>query len=301
MIGTFDELIAAAKQGSRKRLAVPVSAQSDLDLIGKASFAGMIQPVYIGDPHQIEGALAKSGLGKMNLEIVEARDGASAIDTAVSLVKEKRADILMQGSADRNEFLAAILDREKGILKKKFASYISVIQLFKSNKLILVTDTFVNNCPGLAEKQCILESAIELAAVLGVDTPKVAVLAAIEQVNPGIPSTLDAAILSKMSDRKQFGKAIVEGPLDIDCSLSHVAAERKGLKSVVTGNVDIYIVPEVDTGYLLAEMLVFFGKMRTAGIITGTECPVLIDLPFVSYENRFVEIALARVAAGNGG
>ncbi len=207
----------------------------------------------------------------------------------------------MQGAADRNLFLAAVLDPGKGLVSKKFASYVSVFQLLKSNKLILATDTFLNDCPGLAEKQCILENAIELAAVLGIDAPKVSVLAAIEQVNPGIPSTLDAAILSKMSDRKQFGKAIVEGPLDIDCSLSHVAAERKGLKSVVTGNVDIYLVPEVDTGYLLAEMLVFFGKMRTAGMIVGTMCPVLVDLPFVSNENKFAEIALACVASGNGG
>lgn len=300
MIGTFDELISAAKKGPRKRIAVPVSGRTDLDLIGKASFAGMIQPVFIGDPNQIEGALATSGLGKMNLEIVEARDSA-AIDAAVSLVREKRADILMQGAADRNRFLAAVLDPGKGLVSRKFASYVSVFQLLKSNKLILTTDTFLNDCPGLAEKQCILENAIELAAVLGIGAPKVSVLAAIEQVNPGIPSTLDAAILSKMSDRKQFGKAIVEGPLDIDCSLSHVAAERKGLKSVVTGNVDIYLVPEVDTGYLLAEMLVFFGKMRTAGMVVGTMCPVLLDLPFVSSENKFAEIALACVASGNGG
>ena len=104
-----------------------------------------------------------------------------------------------------------------------------------------------------------------------------------------------------MGERRQFGKAIVEGPLDIDCALSHVAAGRKGLQSVVTGNVDIYLVPEIDTGHLLAEALVFFGKMQMAGMVMGTSKPVIMNLPFVSAENRRVEIALACLACRKGG
>jgi phosphate butyryltransferase len=116
------------------------------------------------------------------------------------------------------------------------ASYISVFPLLKREKLILITDTFLNDFPGLVEKQGILNNALQLARRLGIETPNVAVLAAIEQVNPGIPSTLDAAILSKMGERRQFGKAVVEGPIDIDCALSKVAADRKGLQMPVTGN-----------------------------------------------------------------
>ena len=167
-------------------------------------------------------------------------------------------------------------------------------------KLILVTDTFINNNPTLAEKQLILEHAVRLADILGIDAPKVAALAAIEQINLNIPSTVDAAILSKMSERKQFGKAIVEGPLDIDCALSEAAAARKGLRSVVTGNVDIYLVPEIDTGHLLAEALVFFGRLETAGAIMGTTNPVILNVPFVSEENRIVEIAIAALMCRKG-
>jgi phosphate butyryltransferase len=163
-----------------------------------------------------------------------------------------------------------------------------------------VTDTFINNRPTLAEKQLILEHALRLAGVLGIEAPKVAALAAIEQINLNIPSTLDAAILSKMSERKQFGKAIVEGPLDIDCALSEAAAGRKGLRSVVTGNVDIYLVPEIDTGQLLAEVLVFFGKMNMAGAIMGTTNPVILNLPFVSEEDRMVEISIAALMCEKG-
>ena len=180
-------------------------------------------------------------------------------------------------------------------------SLVSLFQLLKREKLILVTDTFINNNPILVEKQQILTNALQLARILGIETPKVAVLVAIEQVNPGIPSTLDAAVLSKMGERRQFGKAIMEGPLDIDCALSKVAAGRKGLQSIVTGNVDIYLVPEIDTGHLLAEALVFFGKMETAGMVMGASKPVLMNLPFVSAENRQVEIALACLACRKGG
>ncbi len=180
-------------------------------------------------------------------------------------------------------------------------SYVSIFSLLKREKLILVTDTFINSNPTLVEKQQLLMNALQLARLLGIEAPKVAVLAAIEQVNPGIPSTLDAAILAKMGERRQFGKAIVEGPLDIDCALSQVAAGRKGLQSVVTGNVDIYLVPEIDTGQLLAEALVFFGKMQTAGLVMGASKPVILNLPIVAAENRLTEIALACLACRNGG
>jgi phosphate butyryltransferase len=197
--------------------------------------------------------------------------------------------------------MGAVLDAKTGLLKGKIASCASVFQLLKQDKLILVTDTFVNTFPGVAEKQAILEQAIGLAGVLGMDSLKIAALAAIEQVNPSIASTLDAAALSKMSERRQFGNAVVEGPLDMDCALSQVAAGRKGLKSAVTGNVDVYLVPEIETGYLLVQALVFFGKMNMAGALLGMVKPVILDLPFVSDENRIVEIALASLICRKGG
>ena len=247
----------------------------------------------MGDGKAAEALVKKSQLTSLEHEIVDVKDVGGALRTAMELVREGRADMLMQGADDLKKFMKAVLDAKTGLLKGKLASYISVFQLPTRDKLVLVTDTFVNNYPGVTEKQLILEHAIKLAGLLGIDAPKVAVLAAIEQVNPSIPSTLDAAVLSKMSERKQFGNAIVEGPLDIDCALSHVAAGRKGLKSVVTGNVDIYLVPDIESGYLLSQSLVFFGKMEMAGVLMGLTKPVILNLPFVLRENRLVEIALA--------
>jgi phosphate butyryltransferase len=301
MIGTFQGIIEAAKDGGTgKRIAVPSIRRGDLKLLSRAVKEGLGVPLIIGDGRKMEALVKKSSLASLDHEILDVREPGGALSEAIRLVREGRADILMQGGLHRKAFLGAVLDVKKGLLKGRLASYASVFQLLKRDKLILVTDTFVNNFPGAAEKQLILENAIGLAGVLGMESLKVAALAAIEQVNPSISSTLDAAVLSKMSERKQFGNVIVEGPLDMDCALSRVAASRKGLKSEVTGNVDIYVVPDVETGYLLVQALVFVGKMKTAGILLGTVKPVLLDLPFVTGENRLVEIALASLMNGKG-
>lgn len=294
MPGTFAEIIEAArKKATKRRLAISSVKMPDIEIISRAANEGLIVPLLVGDGKAAEALIKKSALQSLEHEIVDIKDGGEALQTAITLVREGRADMLMQGAHDLKTFMSTALDAKTGLLKGKLASYISVFQLPTRDKLILVTDTFVNNYPGVTEKQLILEQAIKMAGLLGMEAPKVAVLAAIEQVNPSIPSTLDAAVLSKMAERKQFGDAVVEGPLDIDCALSHVAAARKGLKSVVTGNVDIYLVPEIESGYLLAQSLVFFGKMEMAGVLMGMTKPVILNLPFVSRENRLVEIALA--------
>jgi len=185
------------------------------------------------------------------------------------------------------------------LLSGKLASFVSVFQLLKRDKLILVTDTYINNTPFSSGQQMIWKMPSGWAGILEIASPRVAVLAAIEQVNPGIPSTLDAAILAKMGERKQFGDVMVEGPLDIDCALNQKAAARKGVNSIVTEMWN-HLTPEIDTGYALAQLLVFIGRMQMAGVLMGTARPVILDLPFVSVENKIVEIALA-VADGRKG
>ena len=301
MLNSFKEIPAAAKQGGVKKLVVPCPVAADLPLLAEAAAAGLIMPILVGDGSSLEVLVNGSPLAAKKYEIVDESNPLQVLGRALALVRNGKADILMQGGVAPQELLDALRDKEKGLLPKGgVISFVSVFQLLKREKLILVTDTFINNNPTLVEKHKILENALQVGGILGIETPKVAVLAAIEQVNPGIPSTLDAAILSKMGERRQFGKAIVEGPLDIDCALSQVAAGRKGLQSVVTGNADIYLVPEIDTGHLLAEALVFFGKMQTAGMVVGTSKPVILNLPFVTNENRLVEIALACLACRKG-
>jgi phosphate butyryltransferase len=296
MARTFADIIEAAKKKAlKRRLAISSMKKTDMEAIFKAAREGIIVPLLVGDGKAVETLVKKSGLQTLEHEIIDVQDGDGSLRTAMALVREGRADMLMQGADDLKMFMSTILDAKAGLLKGKLASHISVFQMPKSDKLFLVTDTLVNNYPGVTEKQLILEHAIKLAGLLGIEAPKVAALAAIEQVNPSIPSTLDAAVLSKMSERRQFGNVIVEGPLDIDCALSQLAAGRKGLKSIVTGNVDIYLAPDIDSGYLLSQSLVFFGKMEMAGILMGVTKPVILNLPFVSRKNRLVEIALASI------
>lgn len=301
MMNSFKDILKEARRSGLKKLLVPSPVAKDLPLLTDACGAGMISPCFVGDPGAIKAMIADAPLLKGKCEIIEENDPLQVSGRAVSLVREGFADILMQGGIAHQDLMDAVLDKNGGLKSGRVASHVSLFELLKREKLILVTDTFLNNTPGIAEKQAILENALALARRLGMEKPKTAALAAIEQVNPGITSTLDAAILSKMADRRQFGNAVVEGPLDIDCALSQVAAERKGLKSEVTGNVDIYLVPEIDTGHLLAEALVFFGRMQTAGVVMGTSSPVILRMPFVADANRIVEIALACLLCGKGG
>lgn len=299
MIKSFKEIIRAAEASGPKRL-ITAFQETDLDLLCRAAVAGLIVPILVGDAEKIEKAIGKSPLASLKHDIIDERDPSGILPRMVSFIQEGRADILMQGCIDQKAFLDSVLDARSGLLKTKTPSYVSVFQLPKNDRLILVSDTFLIDYPGLVEKQRILENALTLSSVLGIESPRVAVLAAIEQVNPAIPSTLDAAILSKMSQRGQWGKAIVEGPLDIDCALSCIAARRKRIETPVSGNADIYIVPEIDTGYLLAEILVCLGKIPTAGMVVGTTSPVLLNVPFIPDDGRMVEIAMASLVLRGG-
>jgi len=300
-MNSFKDILEAARRRRVKKAALPCPVAADLPLLTEASAAGLIFPCFFGNGGDIRAAISGSSLAAGKSEILEENDPARALARALAAVRSGSCDILMQGGVAAGDLLHALRDGEQGLLPPGgIMSHVSVFPLLKREKLILVTDTYIHDHPTLIEKQRILDNALHLARLMGTETPKAAVLAAIEQVNPAIPSTLDAAVLSKMAERRQFGKAVVEGPLDIDCALSQTAAKRKGLQSTVTGDVDIYLVPEIDTGYLLAQALVFIGRMQTAGIVVGTSRPVILNLPFVSPENRIVEIALACLLCEGG-
>ena len=204
----------------------------------------------------------------------------------------------MRGALDPNRFLEMVLDKEKGLLKERVASLVSVFDPPGVERVTMATDTYINSFPSIVEKVTITENVIRLARLLGFDSPKIAALSAIEQVNPAIPSTLDAAILSKMAERGQFGDVTLEGPLDIDCAVSRRAATRKGVHSSVTGQGDIYLMPNVEAGLLMAELTVFIGKTPMACALMGVSHPVVLNLPFVPAENRLTEIALAVLLCG---
>jgi len=259
---------------------------------------GMVAPILIGSSDAVSPWAKARGKKASDIECIEEPDALRALALGIEKLKKGEADILMRGAVDPGRFLAAVLDREKGLLKERAASLVSVFDPPAVNQVTMVTDTYVNSFPSIVEKVTITENVIRLAGVLGFASPKIAALSAIEQVNPAIPSTMDAAILSKMAERRQFGDVTLEGPLDIDCAVSRRAADRKGVHSAVTGRGDIYLVPNVEAGLLMAELSVFIGKTPMACALMGVSRPVVLNLPFVPLENRVTEIELAVLLCG---
>jgi phosphate butyryltransferase len=300
MISTFGEILSKAKKtGAKKRTVMPSPDPPHLKILAAAVQAGLILPILVGDHKRLENLLKGSPLDAADCRLIDEPDTGRSLSRAVSLVKNAEADILLQGGGDHQAFIDCVSDADTGLLNGRLMSCVSLFELPERNKIIMVTDTYIQNQPSLAEKQWILEQALRLAAILEILKPKVAVLAAIEQVNPGIPSTLDGAILAKMADRRQFGDIVLEGPLDIDCALDRKAAARKGVHSEVTGNVDIYLAPEMDTAFMLSQLLVYIGNMPLVSAVAGTRSPVVLDLPFVTQDNKVVEIALAALMVGD--
>ncbi len=298
MMTSFDQIHQEAKAKDKKRVVVaPVPAEMDFTALSKALGEGLVTPIVIGSSYALSSWVKGLGKKASEIEIIEETDAARALAIAIGMLKKGEADILMRGSLDPNRFLQTVLDKEKGLLKERVASLVSVFDP-PVDQVTMVTDTYINSFPSIVEKVTITENVIRLARVLGFSSPKIAALSAIEQVNPAIPSTMDAAILSKMAERGQFGDVTLEGPLDIDCAVSRRAATRKGVHSAVTGHGDIYLVPNIEAGFLMAELSVFIGKTPMACALMGTSHPVVLNLPFVPAENRPTEIALAVLLCG---
>jgi phosphate butyryltransferase len=299
MMTSFDQIRKEAKAKGKKRAVVaPVPAAMDFGALSAALAEDLVSPIVIGSSDALSSWVKGLGKKASEIEIIEEPDAMRALALAIDMLKKGEADILMRGSLDPNRFLQAVLDKEKGLLKERVASLVSVFDPPGVERVTMATDTYINSFPSIVEKVTITENVIRLARLLGFDSPKIAALSAIEQVNPAIPSTMDAAILSKMAERGQFGDVTLEGPLDIDCAVSRRAATRKGVHSSVTGQGDIYLVPNVEAGFLMAELSVFIGKTPMACALMGVSHPVVLNLPFVPAENRLTEIALAVLLCG---
>ncbi|MBW2651284.1 MAG: phosphate butyryltransferase, partial [Deltaproteobacteria bacterium] len=225
MIVTLDEIREAAIKSGPKRLVIPSVDKHALKTVSDAAALGLVYPVMIGREKEMKGLIEET-CGSIDCEFIDAGSNRGPLVTAIEMLEEDRADIMLRGAMDQATFVGAILNGKNRLVNKGTASFISLFQL--ETKLAMVTDSYINNFPSLEEKRLIIENALELSSVLGIPSPRIAALTAIEQINPSIPSTLDAAILSKMSERGQFGNTVIEGPIDIDCALSEKAAMRKG-------------------------------------------------------------------------
>lgn len=299
MIKSFDDVLKRVKANGIKKVAVAVAQDEPvLEAIRDARKMGIADAILVGDKVKIEAAAEAVGLDLKQLEIIDEPNNMKAAKTAVELVSSGKADMVMKGLVDTATFLKAVLDKEKGLRTGKVLSHVAVFDIPALQRIIIVTDAAMNIAPDLMTKKQILENAVSVAKGIGIETPKVAVVAAVEVVNPDMQPTLDAAVLSKMNDRGQIKGCIVDGPFAIDNALSEEAAEHKGIKSPVAGKADIILVPNIETGNVMYKTLTYTSGAKNGGIIAGAAAPVILTSRADSHESKMYSIALASLTAG---
>jgi len=266
---------------------------SVLEAIKAAYEYNIIDAILIGDKDKIIEESGKIGLNALNFEIIDEKNPAFAAKKAVELVSLGYADIVMKGFLETAIFLKAILNKETGIKKFDLLSHVAVFELPDLDRLIILTDAAMVMAPDLKEKLEIIKNALIVANSLGIECAKIAPICAVEVVNFNMPCTLDAAILSKMSDRGQIKNCIIDGPLALDNALYKEATLHKKIKSEVAGCADILLAPNIETGNAIYKSFAFTSRAKNSGILIGASAPVVLTSRSDSYETKLYSIALS--------
>ena len=273
-----------------------VIAPEEINSLGGALLAfehTLIRPILIGDAEKINRAAAQLEKSLEGLEIIHVSSHRQAAAEGVRLVNEGRAQALMKGHLHTDELLSEVVKREGGLRTGRRLSHVFVMDVPGLPHLLMVTDAAINIAPDLETKVSIIQNAIDLANALGVEQPKVGVLAAVEMVNTRMPATLDAAILSKMADRGQITGGLVDGPLAMDNALDIEAARTKGIKSLVAGQTDILVAPNIESANMLAKQLTFVSHAEAGGIVLGARCPIILTSRSDDDKARLASCAIA--------
>jgi len=257
----------------------------------------LIIPILVGPAAKIAEIALEAGINISGIEIVDTPHSHASASKAVELVRQGKAELLMKGSLHTDELLGAVVARETGLRTGRRLSHVFLMDVPTYHKVLLVTDAAINIAPGLDDKADICQNAIDLAIMLGVDQPKVAILAAVETVNSKMPSTLDAAALCKMADRGQIKGGLLDGPLAFDNAISKEAAEIKGIRSAVAGDPDILLVPDLEAGNILAKQLSFLANADSAGIVLGARVPIILTSRADTVRARIASCGVAMLAA----
>jgi phosphate acetyltransferase len=257
----------------------------------------LIVPILVGPAAKIKETARAAGLDLTGLEIVDVPDAHAAAERAVALVREGRAEVLMKGSLHTDELLSAVVSREKGLRAGRRISHAFLMDVPTYHKVLVVTDAAISIAPTLEDKVDICQNAIDLAQSLGVTTPKVAILAAVETVSSKMPATIDAAALCKMADRGQITGGLLDGPLAFDNAISKDAARIKGIISEVAGDPDIMLVPNLEAGNILAKQLSFLANADSAGLVLGARVPVILTSRSDTVRARIASCGVAMIAA----
>ena len=298
MSKNFDELLSKVKGCKRKKLAVAVAQDKPvLEAVNEAKKMGIADAILVGDKDKIKEVASTIDMDLSQFEIHHEADPKKAALDAVQLVSTGKADMLMKGLIDTATFLRSVLNKEVGLRTGKVMSHVAVFEIKGYDRLIFLTDVAFNTYPELKEKVQIVNNAVKVAHACGIECPKVAPVCAVEVVNPNMPATLDAALLSKMSDRGQIKGCIVDGPLALDNALSEEAAKHKGVTGPVAGKADILLLPNIDSGNIMYKTLTYTSDVKNGCLLVGTSAPVILTSRADSFETKVNSIALAAIVA----
>ena len=271
--------------------------ESSLKGAVEAAELGILQPILVGPKARIEAVAAQFQLDLSRYEIVDAPHSHAAADQAVQLAREGKAEMLMKGSLHTDELMGAVVRTATGLRTERRISHAFIMDVPALDRAIIVTDAAINIFPTLEDKVHIVQNAIDLARALGLDQPKVAILSAMETVNPKVQSTVEAAALCKMADRQQITGGILDGPLALDNAIDLTAARIKKIVSPVAGLADILVVPDLEAGNMLAKSLSFMADADAAGIVLGARVPIILTSRADSVTTRLASCAVAALVA----
>ena len=259
----------------------------------EAAEAGIIVPILVGPAAKIAAAAQTHGLDISRFDIVDAPHSHAAAENAVRLIREGKGELLMKGSLHTDELMKAVTSGATGLRTERRISHVFVMDVPTYAETLFVTDAAINIFPDLDAKRDIVQNAIDLFTQVGLGTPRVALLSAVETVTTKIPSTIDAAALCKMADRRQITGALLDGPLAFDNAIDPEAARIKGIRSEVAGRAQILVVPDLEAGNMLAKNLTFLAKADAAGIVLGARAPIILTSRADSVRTRMASCAVA--------
>ena len=263
----------------------------------EAAETGILTPILVGPRAKIEAVARQHGLNIGPYELVDAPHSVAAAETAVRLAREGKAEMLMKGSLHTDELMSAVVKRETGLRTNRRISHCFIMDVPALDRAIIITDAAVTIFPTLEDKVHIIQNAIDLVHDLGRENPKVAILSAMETINPKVPSTIEAGALCKMADRGQITGGILDGPLALDNAINLGAARIKKIDSPVAGQADILVVPDLEAGNMLAKSLSFMAEADAAGIVLGARVPIILTSRADSVMTRLASCAVAALVA----
>ncbi len=294
MIQTLSEIRNLINTTNKKKLAV-IAAQDDHVLLAVKDVycEGLVAPVLIGDRRKITTIADEINFDLSNIEILDELDHEKCTNLAVQLVNEGRVHAVMKGALQTAEIMRVVLDKERGLRTGRLISCLYVIEDRNYSKLLFVTDPAINIAPDLAQKADIIRNAVSMLHKLGIECPKVAVLSAIESVNPAMPCTIDAAALAVMGRRGQIQGCKIDGPLSLDLAISEESKRHKGVKSDVAGDADLLVAPDIQSANILVKTISILERQKSCTVLLGTKAPVILTSRADSRDSKYYSILMA--------